>query len=532
MNSIVQAVYTEQIIDDYKGNPFIEALPPIYSKEEVIDKIASYPDYSEEDRLLDDSIRIHIISQKLMRVFQPLSRHIDLERKISTMIRNGYIARNPISREYIQSFISGYKDINKIHYVNNKLIMTANSLSIIGTSGLGKTSSINRVLNTMPQIIQHSIYRGSPLNIKQVTWIKIDCSFDGGMKSLIYNFFGQVDSILGTNYFEKYSNGKRNTDTLLSIMTQVCKNIGLGLLVLDEVQHLSVAKSNYNSDKVLNFFTTLVNTIGIPVILIGTMAARDILQADFRMARRNMGCDGNIVWDRLRNDESWELLIDAIWQYQYTKKNSQLTKEISDLVYYECQGIIDIAIKIMSMSQIEAISTGSEEITVDIIKKVVNNSMSAVKPMMLALKSGDIKKIARFKDICTEDYEDILKDKEKEIDLKKRIDEYRDAKRKKKLGKKEEALKKLVKLDINKKKAIIAIDNILKNNSSIGVNKLVVEAIKEVDNIRLIDKNEIRFSEDDIRKIVAISDGVDGAYFSLLNKGYIANADSDWEDVI
>ncbi|WP_164907500.1 hypothetical protein [Clostridium septicum] len=39
--------------------------------------------------------------------------------------------------------------------------------------------------------------------------------------------------------------------------------------------------------------------------------------------------------------------------------------------------------------------------------------MSAVKPMILALKSGDIRKIARFKDICTEDYEDILKDKEK-----------------------------------------------------------------------------------------------------------------------
>lgn len=154
--------------------------------------------------------------------------------------------------------------------------------------------------------------------------------------------------------------------------------------------------------------------------------------------------------------------------------------------------------------------------------------MSAVKPMMLALKSGDIRKIARFKDICTEDYEDILKDKEKEIDLKKRIDEYREAKRKKKLGKKEEALKQLVKLDINKKKAIMAIENVLKNDSSISVNKLVVESIKEVDNIRLTDKKEVRFSDADIRKIVALSRDNDDAYENLLSKGYIVNVEYDW----
>lgn len=332
---------------------------------------------------------------------------------------------------------------------------------------------------------------------------------------------------MGTNYFDKYGTNKRTTDTLLSIMSQICRNIGLGLLIIDEIQHLSMAKSG-GADKMLNFFTTLVNVVGVPVVLLGTMAARNILQSDFRMARRNLACDGNVIWDRLKNDENWELLIGTLWQYQYTKYHTELTKEISDLIYYESQGIIDIAIKIFSMAQIEAISTGEEKITVDIIKKVVNNSMSAVKPMMLALKSGDIRKIARFKDICTEDYEDILKDKEKEIDLKKRIDEYREAKRKKKLGKKEEALKQLVKLDINKKKAIMAIENVLKNDSSISVNKLVVESIKEVDNIRLTDKKEVRFSDADIRKIVALSRDNDDAYENLLSKGYIVNVEYDW----
>ena len=63
MSNEIEAFYREQIIQEYKGNPFIEALPPIYSKEEVIDNIASYPLYSEEDRLLDDSVRIHLVSK-------------------------------------------------------------------------------------------------------------------------------------------------------------------------------------------------------------------------------------------------------------------------------------------------------------------------------------------------------------------------------------------------------------------------------------------------------------------------------------
>ena len=39
----------------------------------------------------------------------------------------------------------------------------------------------------------------------------------------------------------------------------------------------------------LNFFVTMVNTIGVPVMLIGTPKARDIFEADLRSARRGAG---------------------------------------------------------------------------------------------------------------------------------------------------------------------------------------------------------------------------------------------------
>ncbi len=71
-------------------------------------------------------------------------------------------------------------------------------------------------------------------------------------------------------------------------MAQLAMNHSLGLLVIDEIQHLSLAKSG-GSEKMLNFFVNLVNTIGVPVVLIGTMKALSVLQSEFRQARRGSG---------------------------------------------------------------------------------------------------------------------------------------------------------------------------------------------------------------------------------------------------
>lgn len=348
---------------------------------------------------------------------------------------------------------------------------------------MGKSSSLNRVLSNFPQVIGHYEYKDKKICIYQVVWLKIHCPFDGSVKGLCIDFFNRIDQILGTRYFEKYATSKRTVDTLLSILGQVARNSGLGLLIIDEIQHLSQAKSG-GVDKMLNFFTTLVNTVGIPVVLVGTMKAKNLLQNDFRMARRTLGTGVNIIWERLKNDESFSLLMDTIWEYQFTKKKTQLIEEFINLLYEESQGIIDIAVKIYAMAQIKAISTGREEITVDIIKEVVDNNLNAVKPMIDAIKSNDIRRISKYEDISTIDYEDFLSKTNTNTNLSSRIQDYKAAKRKKQLSKKEEAIIRLMELDIDRKKAVSAIEKVLLEDEEIGINKLVVEAIKVVDTIK------------------------------------------------
>ena len=89
------AEYLPQVIEEYKENPFIEALPPIYSAAKAADLLTVEPEYHEAERELDAFYRFHCI-QRLSRYFQPLDTHIDIEQRVSRSIRQSYVNRNPV----------------------------------------------------------------------------------------------------------------------------------------------------------------------------------------------------------------------------------------------------------------------------------------------------------------------------------------------------------------------------------------------------------------------------------------------------
>ena len=64
------AVYLSQVIEEYKGNPFIEALPPIMSAAQAVDALTVEPGYHESERELDAFYRFHCI-QRLLRSVPP-----------------------------------------------------------------------------------------------------------------------------------------------------------------------------------------------------------------------------------------------------------------------------------------------------------------------------------------------------------------------------------------------------------------------------------------------------------------------------
>ena len=366
------AEYFEQVLPEYQGNPLIEVLPDILSSEEAMHLLRRRARYDEAERSLHAKYRI-TDNDSLRRIVHAI------ESKISVCIRQGYLNRNPAERGYVlmaNELYAAMKDKRR-EYTVPGYHPNASGFTIIGVSGVGKSTAVESVLNLYPQVVEHREYKGKPLPMTQLVYLKIDCPHNGQLGGLCYGFFEEIDKVLGTDYYDQYKRSRITIDSMMILMKRIAHEYSLGLLVVDEVQHLAQAKSG--SDAMLNFFVTLVNTIGVPVILIGTSKATPILQGEFRQARRGSG-QGDLIWNRMEQGKDWELFIRMMWQYQWTRNKVECTRAILDAMYQETQGIVVLAVVLYALVQEEAILGERETFEASDIRKTAGTKRPGTRP--------------------------------------------------------------------------------------------------------------------------------------------------------
>lgn len=470
---IQDAAYIEQELSEYRGNPLIEALPPILSQTETIEMLAKIPSFDVSEQSLSREIRMYC-TMRLKDFYQPLSVHLRLELMLSCAIRQGYLSRNPLRDDHYELISYGFRDLTDkesgtLAYWAPQYLpeSTACGFSIIGVSGIGKTSTIQKILKHYPQTIRHTKYNGKPFCITQLTYVRLECPFDSSVKGLCIKFFEEIDYILGTNYTQMTSRKQGVTvDKLMIWMAQVARNHFIGVLIIDEIQHLVEGKGN-SAAVMLNFFVNLVNTLGIPIILIGTNAAEPVLRSEFRQARRGTG-QGDLFWPRMAHDAWWTLFMRALWKFQWVQHPVPLTQGIENAMYHESQGIIDIVMKVFMLSQITAISDNTETVDEDTIHRTGALCMQGVQPMLNALRTNNNEAIARYRDIWPVDVEPILHG----------MIEAEKAKSSKSSSLKDRAIDQLLLLFIGRTEAAEAVKTVLQGNPSISFENLVKKAFQ------------------------------------------------------
>lgn len=468
--SFLDADYKVQVIEEYKGNPLIEALPEIYSTQEAYDKMCVKPLYSEHERELSSEIRYQMLF-RLQQFFQPVAQHLDLERRFSRLIRTGYLTRNPLSSDEVRHL--------RGHMVNS--VPAASSFTFMGFSGIGKSTAMEQVTSLYPKVILHKY----PTNRIQIVWLKLNCPHDGSLKTLCFDFFQKVDELIGTNYFEKFAKKSNSISLLIPQMGRVARLHCIGTLIIDEIQHLILAKKDNMSEKMMNFFVTLINEIGIPIILIGTMKAKSILQRDFRQARRGSG-QGDIVWEQMKPGDDWDMLIEEMWKYQWTKKKIPLSDELKVTLYEESQGIVDVAVKLYTLAQSRAIETGSEIITAKSIEVVAKEDLKLIQPMLNALRRGILSEIQQYEDIAPLNLSKFLEERKSKIDLRatlqKQKEQQEEAKAEFEISIMEKVIYALISLGADAKEAEKAVTKVLKGtkeDNPQNILKMAMEHIQE-----------------------------------------------------
>lgn len=394
--AVVEAKYTTPELQKFQGNPCILALPLINTRKQAITAMQRFPNYERAPRKLPRHLRTHVVMD-LLHFFQPLPVHLRLEGMVSRMIRDGYLARNPMDPTYRGNLKERLECFKNGKPLETQFEPTACGFSIVGMSGVGKSTGMKRVLSLYPQIIIHNHFQGRNFTVVQIVWLKLECPKDGSVTALCTDFFKAVDDLISTNYSELYGAKGRNTQELMLFMAIVAAEHHIGVLVIDEVQDLSTAKSG-GASQVLNFFVKLINTIGIPVVLIGTYKAIPIICSEFRLARRGSG-QGDLVWDRMSFDEDWQVFAEASWDLQYVKKGCPLTPELSLALHHVSYGITDLAIRIYMAAQVRAIETGFEKITEDLLRSAYRDDFRLVNRILEVVKSGDISPLNNLQDV-------------------------------------------------------------------------------------------------------------------------------------
>ena len=391
------AKYIDAEIKEYENHPLINALPRINSPKDTAELIRRIPVVSPEEVALPAHIRRHAMLRIMDGFLYPTKAHLQLEQTISTMIRQGYLSRNIANKSYQETLNRTEKLADDSRNAGNEALVS----SVIGCSGAGKSTAVEAVLSGYPQVIMHSSYQHV-----QIVWLKVECPHDASVKSLCINFFRALDEALDNNglYEKQYVKPRANAEMLLGDFARIAALHSIGLLVIDEIQHLERSSSTNVSDRILRFFVQLTNTIKLPILFVGTPKAYELFSPSMRSARRASQF-GSINWNRFNTTDrsgkgsDWDRFFSQLWALQWFKSPQPLTKEIKTLFWDYSQGIAHVAVTLFYLCQTRAVTVGREVISRDLVGTVFNEELHMIKPMIKALQSGRDSEIQKYDDL-------------------------------------------------------------------------------------------------------------------------------------
>lgn len=397
------------IIPEYADNDFIKALGPIRDAGEVLQSLNERIEFDESERLAAPHHRLRLV-MRLRRFFRPMAPHLEIESKLSLALYEGYVFRNPNTLEFKRHQRAARRRLaaRQLDLDGARVRNNASGFAIIGVSGVGKSFCVERILETWPRTKVHHKHG----RIVQVIWVKVDCPHKGSKRALCIAILTFLDKWLGQGYAGKYGHTRNTAEDLVFVITNLFVIHAVGILIIDEIQNLYNVKTEDNSS-LMSFFVLLVNTIGVPVVLMGTLSARPLFNSAFATARRNTALGSVIRYPLPRGKtdaDDWPTFVRTLWRGQWTSTKTELSKPILDALYEHTQGVLDLVVILYMLCQFELIQMSAthmlagrgpvdETITKAVIDAVAAKNFTLVRGMVEALKAGNEERLKDYEDL-------------------------------------------------------------------------------------------------------------------------------------
>lgn len=390
------AVYTEKKdIVEFVGNPLISALPASVSQNVVLKELLKLPPTREDDRNAEAMIRLDLLS-RINTVHVPRVQDLFIARSLNRCICWGYTSRNPVPFS-VTAEIMDRQGISVTDELQNYITRTdfpIYGFSVLGISGVGKSSSVLNALKRYTQVIEHTEYNGHPFHCTQIVWLKVDCPGDASQKGLCTAILRQIDIVMGTHYSSEITS-RVSKDLLTAKVSQCLCSYSVGVLVVDDIQNLCGAKKDTTSD-LLSFLIYLMETLAIPVVMVGTPKVLPLFQQEFQLARRATG-DGTVRMELMKkSDNDWQRYLSYIWKYQYLRHPVPLTPEMNEAFFRESVGNPFLCSLLYKLVQDDAITSKEESFSVEDVKKVADEKLCITTIMRANMLNGKDEELRRY----------------------------------------------------------------------------------------------------------------------------------------
>ena len=337
----------------------IRQMPEMLSGQELYEKLADIPAYSEEIRGKSQTERLIELST-LYEIYLPSEMSIEIYSKLYLALLRSLQKKG--TNTAVQQSYQNHSAIMRRE--NRGIIGGSDSFSIVGCSGIGKSSAINRAISIITQDRMIELHNPSTRIIPALI---VQCPWDASVKSLLLEILRKSDELLETNYYGNALKARATTDVLIGIVSQVALQ-HIGLLIIDEVQNCVASKSGKG---LVAMLTQLINSSGISIGMIGTPETLSLFESAFQLARRSLG----LQYGALNNDEFFSGFCKLLFKYQYVQKKSEITTQIIDWLFEHSGGVTSVVVSLVHDAQEVAILTGYEILDISMLNQAYEKRM-------------------------------------------------------------------------------------------------------------------------------------------------------------
>ena len=335
-------------------------LPTMKTGNQLISALTVLPEYDVSICNENEAIRLMALSD-IYKIYIPSKMSQEIYSKLYLALLRSLMKKGTQLATEQQK--QNFRAIMNQEY--SGIIGGSDSFTIVGTSGIGKSSAISRAINL---ITENNVLEIEEPYAKIIPCLSVQCPFDCSVKGLLLEILRKVDEILGCNYYQSALRKKSTTDTLIGCVSQVALN-HIGLLVVDEIQNVVNSK---NGRILVGALTQLINNSGISICMVGTPESSIFFEQAMQLARRSLG----LQYGAMECGIEFHEICNILFVYQYVKQRTDISNTIIEWLYEHSAGIISVVASLIHDAQEIAILTGKEILNLETLNEAYQKRLS------------------------------------------------------------------------------------------------------------------------------------------------------------